>query len=82
LLQVKTRAHETVFGQSSSTIVHSVVRETGDVHAPPASRPSENSLTRTANRVRKESRPSDPVDLNFEVSNVSFVLFYLNIKVI
>ncbi|XP_048750365.2 uncharacterized protein LOC125662230 [Ostrea edulis] len=56
-----------IFTQSAPRIVEEAMAETGDIDAPPASRPKPSNLIRIVNRARLNMRPKDPRDLNFEL---------------
>ncbi|CAG2211533.1 unnamed protein product [Mytilus edulis] len=65
--EIKAKARDAVFGQSSKTIVTSVLRQHADIDAPEPSRPNPSSLQRTCNRVTASLTPDDPKDLDFEL---------------
>lgn len=66
-IQVKKNAAQNISTQSAPRIVEPVLAST-DVQAPPASLPKPGNMTRIANRVRRNIRLQDPMDLDFMVS--------------
>ncbi|KAG0724050.1 hypothetical protein GWK47_041456 [Chionoecetes opilio] len=65
---VKKKAVEDVF-RSATDIVEEVFRDKVDPHVPLTSLPAPANLARQGNRKRRATRPAEPPDLTFEISN-------------
>ncbi|KAG0719326.1 hypothetical protein GWK47_050738 [Chionoecetes opilio] len=65
---VKKKAVEDVF-RSATDIVEEVFRDKVDPHVPLTSLPAPVNLARQGNRKRRATRPAEPLDLTFEISN-------------